>query len=68
MLRDASNEGPSEEELRHYLCGDSVNVKAGAVVHASVNNSSGGTAVEVSTESAVGISVGFSHNWGSKCP
>jgi hypothetical protein len=68
MFRGSSDEEPSADDFRHYLCGNSMNVKGGAVVQAGVNRSSGGTAFEVSTETAVGISMGISHNWGSKCP
>jgi hypothetical protein len=56
------------DEVRDFLCGDSVSVRAGFGADAGVTNSAGGTAVEWGAATSVGVSAGFSHNWGDDCP
>jgi len=68
LIRRDNDPELTREELREYLCGPSVSARAGMGTEAGITNSSGGTAVEWGAETAVHISVGFSHNWGDKCP
>jgi hypothetical protein len=57
----------TEVELRNFLCGDSVNLRAGVAAEAGITNSAAGTAIEWGAATSVGASAGFSHNWGSDC-
>lgn len=67
VLRDGDRRA-TPDEVREYLCGDSVSVRAGFVADAGVTNSAGGTAIEWGAATSVGVSAGFSHNWGDDCP
>ena len=55
------------DEIRDFLCGDSVNVRAGVGADGGITNSAAGTAVEWGAATSVGVSAGFSHNWGTEC-
>jgi hypothetical protein len=67
LLREGDRRA-TPDEVRDYLCGDSVSVRAGFVADAGITNSAGGTAIEWGAATSVGVSAGFSHNWGDDCP
>src|SRR5262249_6853909 len=66
LLLDGKGEpvvAPIKEQLKAFLCGDSVNAHGQMVVGPGITNSSGGTATEVVVASSVGAGAGFAHNF-----
>lgn len=68
LVHDQPGAPTTEEQLRNFLCGDSVAAKGGVIAGVGVANSAGGTAIETGVATAAEVSVSFGHNWGSGCP